>query len=294
GAPLFALQLLHDPLQFLGAAFQRQLPVLHPAIQHVRSNRAVQRRHEVVPVDGLLDEVAGPAAESANHQLVLAMPGDYEGGRVRPARPDLGQQRQTVHPRHLDVGDDRVVVLDGDPLERRRRGVGRLDGHPTHPQPQGLGQRLQQGRVVVDDEDAQRPRHWEVSFVSAGARGRWMRNVAPAPGWLTTEIVPPCSLMIPYVIERPRPVPLPTSLVVKNGSKIRRSSPGGIPCPLSANETSTAPESVEPKMRMALRGASATASRALVNKLMKTCSSCIAFPRTTGSSGRRSTVTSLS
>src|SRR2546430_5638200 len=68
-------------------------------------------------------------------------------------------------------------------------------------------------------------------------------------------------------MDRPRPVPFPTSLVVKNGSKIRCSSPDGIPCPVSANETSTAPEPVEPAMRMALRGASATASRALVNKL---------------------------
>src|SRR2546430_9246517 len=50
--------------------------------------------------------------------------------------------RSTLFPyttlfRSLDVGDDRVVVLDGDPLERRRCGVGRLHGHAAHPQPQG-------------------------------------------------------------------------------------------------------------------------------------------------------------
>src|SRR5438034_4410207 len=147
--------------------------------------------------------------------------------------PDLSQERETIHPRHLDVRDDRVVVPRGDPVERRRGGVGGLHGHPTHPQPQGLGQGLQQGRVVVHDEDAQRRHHWDGSLVAAGARGRWMRNVAPAPGGLKTEIVPPCSLMIPYVMERPRPVPFPTCVVVKYGSKIRRWSPGGIAWPVS-------------------------------------------------------------
>src|SRR5205807_5933578 len=136
------------------------------------------------------------------------------------------------------------------------RGVGRLHRHPAHPQPQGLGQRLQQGRVVVDDEDAQRRRHADVSSVSAGASGRWMRNVAPSPGGLTTEIVPPCSLTIPYVMDRPRPVPFPTSLVVKNGSKILCSRPGGMPGPESANATSTAAGPTELEMRIALRGES--------------------------------------
>ena len=68
-------------------------------------------------------------------------------------------------------------------------------------------------------------------------------------------------------------MPLPTSLVVKNGSKIRRSSPGRIPGPVSATATSTASEPVDADMPIAFRGDSATASRALANRLMKTCSS---------------------
>src|SRR2546422_8414146 len=61
-------------------------------------------------------------------------------------------------------------------------------------------------------------------------------------------------------------MPFPTSLVVKNGSKIRRSSSGGIPCPVSATATSTAPATTAPERRIALRGASATASRAFVSR----------------------------
>ena len=58
----------------------------------------------------------------------------------------------------------------------------------AHSQPESLRQRVQQSRVVVDDEHASVV-HW--------GKGRWIRNVAPSPGGLTTEMVPPCSLMIP-------------------------------------------------------------------------------------------------
>src|SRR5207245_10867780 len=110
-------------------------------------------------------------------------------------------------------------------------------------EPELLGKRRQHSRVVVDDDNVRRCHGAEVSL-SAG-KGNWMRNVAPSPGALTTEIVPPCSLTIPYVMDKPRPVPFPTSLVVKNGSKIRRSSPDGIPCPVSTNAISTAAEPTE-------------------------------------------------
>ena len=183
-----ARALLDGSLQLVGPALQRQLLLLHLTTQLVHLNRAAQRRHEVLPLDRLLDKVAGPAAQGLHRQGTLAMPGDHQGGRVGPARPDLRQEREPVHPRHLDVGDDRIVVLGGDPLKRGRGRVGRVHGHPAHAEAQGLGERLQQGRVVVDDEDVRR-RH--------AARGRWIKKAAPSPGGLTTEIVPPCSLMIP-------------------------------------------------------------------------------------------------
>jgi len=40
-------------------------------------------------------------------------------------------------------------------------------------------------------------------------------------------------------VERPKPVPLPTSLVVKNGSKMRSRSSGAIPAPVSLTESAT-------------------------------------------------------
>ena len=45
-------------------------------------------------------------------------------------------------------------------------------------------------------------------------------NTAPSLEFFTDNL-PPESLMIEYEIDRPKPVPFPTSFVVKKGSKIR-------------------------------------------------------------------------
>ena len=44
--------------------------------------------------------------------------------------------------------------------------------------------------------------------------GIWMTNVVPLSTSLSTETFPPSLSMIPYVIERPSPVPLPMRFVV--------------------------------------------------------------------------------
>jgi len=51
--------------------------------------------------------------------------------------------------------------------------------------------------------------------------------------------VPPDCRTTPNTIDRPNPVPLPTSLVVKNGSKARSKTSGLIPVPVSRTDTST-------------------------------------------------------
>ena len=60
-----------------------------------------------------------------------------------------------------------------------------------------------------------------------------MTKVVPCPGVLSTVIAPPCSVMMPCTTARPKPVPSPTSLVVKNGSKMRSRTSGAMPCPVS-------------------------------------------------------------
>ena len=63
-----------------------------------------------------------------------------------------------------------------------------------------------------------------ISFVLfstiASLTGRNMLNVVPLPDIVSTLTIPLCCFMIPYTIESPRPLPSPTSFVVKKGSNI--------------------------------------------------------------------------
>src|SRR2546427_4718968 len=74
GHPQFARALLDDGLELVEVALQGQLLLLDPATQLAQLDGPAQRRDEVIPVDRLLDEVVGPAAEGADHQVVLAVP----------------------------------------------------------------------------------------------------------------------------------------------------------------------------------------------------------------------------
>ncbi len=72
---------------------------------------------------------------------------------------------------------------------------------------------------------------WVISTPSATGRKR--SKQAPDPGALSHSIHPSCSWTMPNAVDSPRPVPLSTSLVVKNGSKIRLRVSSSMPGPLS-------------------------------------------------------------
>ena len=65
------------------------------------------------------------------------------------------------------------------------------------------------------------------------AAGSSTRKTLPYPTSLFTVSVPPNEVTIPWQIASPSPVPTPTGLVVKNGSKIRPRTLSGMPAPLS-------------------------------------------------------------
>src|SRR5207244_1312744 len=100
----------------------------------------------------------------------------------------------------------------------------------------------QDGRLVVDEQDVRARRHDDTASSDsgvAGCTGAWIgsrtKNVVPAPGALSNPIVPWCrSTTRDQHSDRPWPVPLPTSFVVKNGSKIRPATSAGTPLPVSA------------------------------------------------------------
>ena len=60
-----------------------------------------------------------------------------------------------------------------------------------------------------------------------------MVNSVPSPGELSTEILPPKDSIILRETDKPNPVPLPGSLVVKKGSKISLIFSPGMPIPVS-------------------------------------------------------------
>jgi len=69
------------------------------------------------------------------------------------------------------------------------------------------------------------------------------RPAVRKPGLLSTRMLPPCFSTMRAQMERPRPVPSPFALVVKNGSKIRPATSGVMPGPVSTIATSTSPSS---------------------------------------------------
>src|SRR5439155_21724240 len=92
-------------------------------------------------------------------------------------------------------------------------------------------QTLQDHRLIIDKKNPL----FHAAFLSAEASGRRMINVVPRPTPVSKAMVPPClSTSTECAIAKPCPVPLPTPLVVKNGSKIRPRMPSGIPPPESA------------------------------------------------------------
>ena len=77
--------------------------------------------------------------------------------------------------------------------------------------------------------------------------GSSIRNVVPPPGPIATEMLPPCSSMMPRQSDSPRPVPSPGAFVVKNGSKILPWISGGMPGPVSATASwNRAPDGSSP------------------------------------------------
>ncbi|MNG22188.1 hypothetical protein D3C84_1066470 [compost metagenome] len=71
-------------------------------------------------------------------------------------------------------------------------------------------------------------------FFSGATSGRYKVNTVPSPTTVETSTLPPDCLAKPNTWDKPSPVPLPTSLVVKKGSKMCSSTGESIPVPVSA------------------------------------------------------------
>jgi hypothetical protein len=73
----------------------------------------------------------------------------------------------------------------------------------------------------------------------AACAGRCTAKVVPLLTWLFISMKPRCWRTIPYTMARPRPVPDPTSFVVKKGSKMLLIVKSSIPVPESVTDIHT-------------------------------------------------------
>ena len=116
---------------------------------------------------------------------------------------------------------------------------------------------------------------WSASWTGAGgrvARGSWTVNTDPLSSSVESMMRPPCSRTMPWLMERPRPVPSPSGLVVKNGSNTCAASASDMPGPSST--TSTATQSSQRRARTTTvpgRPVLAIACAALLMRLTNTC-----------------------
>src|SRR3954453_2384570 len=95
-------------------------------------------------------------------------------------------------------------------------------------------------RFVIDDHNIGTQFESPAFFCNFVVRGSVITNSVKTPGSVSTSILPPCCLtMMSCVIERPRPVPSPAGLVVKNGLNIFPLTSSGMPVPLSRIRIST-------------------------------------------------------
>ena len=90
------------------------------------------------------------------------------------------------------------------------------------------------GRLISGNDDLTSSGTFGTALRTAGKN---MRTVVPWPGSDETVAVPPDCRAKPYTIDRPRPVPLPSSFVVKKGSITRVMISGAMPLPVSVTDS---------------------------------------------------------
>ena len=117
--------------------------------------------------------------------------------------------------------------------------------------------------------------------------GSQTSNTLPTSDFTLDPDVPAALLTMPYTVERPSPVALPRSFVVKNGSKMRVFVSSLIPAPLSRTSNRAYRPAATPMPSTTLgvvdlhligldgmRPPRGIASRALTTRFTTTCPSC--------------------
>ncbi len=200
----------------------------------------------------LLDHGSLEADRALQPEIFHRVAGHEEDRKRRPAFPQTPSQLDPADSRHHQIGQDQIGLPM--PIQSTRAPL-------PHPTPGGPGSRCAPGSARQSPGPRARLRSRERllrvarllrraggSSPSGSFRrsttsasdwtGRYSVKVAPRPGALATVMYPLFCFMMPSAAARPSPVPLPTGLVVKNGSKTCVWVAASMPMPVSRTTTS--------------------------------------------------------
>jgi len=136
-----------DPEPFLDrepevAVLLSKLPLL---------DRIAQGQQDALALERLLDEVERTQPGRLDGRRDRTVPRNHDHGKLGPAPPHLGKHFQAVHPRKLDVQQDRVRVAGLDPLQGLGSRSSLVEAHSLI-----LEDPLQRGAdvlLIVNDQD---------------------------------------------------------------------------------------------------------------------------------------------
>src|SRR5262245_57595694 len=266
-----------------------QAGVLACQLEHL--DRAMEGQAKLLALPGLGDVAEDPARVDRRYdRLDVRVACQDDAVRIGAELHRAMQELDAVHVRHALVRDDHGRIVRLEDLEAT---AAAFRGQHLELVAVVVGEGAEDVGLVVDDHHRVLPvvdlhaSPYRVpptalsSCAPAAAPGSTTRNVVPPPGTLSTSSCPPWAETTLWLMARPSPVPAPTSLVVKNGSKMRPSSSGGMPDPSSRMATTAA----SPSMRVVTQmfPAPTIASQALASRFMKTWFSWAGSHSTSGS-----------
>ena len=202
-----------EALEELRDAIARFSPKLIVGASGFRTRHGAMEAGEALPdylFFGRLSGAPSPSAEPEDLELaawwasIVELPCVVMGGGDIETADAIG---------HADVGDHMVEALPA--FEQRDRlvpvgGTGGIEPEVG----QHFRDQVAQVGFVLDEQDLA-PGH------QCSRAGRWMVTAVPCPGSLRRWTKPPDCDAKPKTWLSPRPLPCPTSLVVKNGSNTR-------------------------------------------------------------------------
>ena len=173
----------------------------------VTAQRRAHTRQQFLGPERFGDVVVGTRIERAN-LVAFRTAGRQHDDRDRQALTNPAAHLDSVDVRQAQVQDDEVRLLPVDSFERGVTGHG--VGHVIPASTEQRGQRADDVRLVVDDQDL--GRHVQLARTGLVRPGTTIVNRAPAPGAFSPQTRPSAAVSKPRVMASPIPVPGTTCL----------------------------------------------------------------------------------